>query len=163
MEPGEIFDDEFNFSAQVHRVFESVENVSDIMKKHLETVKKDKELERVRNEIKATKVESLQTELRMLVAENQALKEKENQSKLNNDRWFLDGIYKYKPSYKSLDLLKIWVLSLNSFFLKNPLQDFHSSLNAVISTNESTEFMILHVIYNQAYTYKFQLKTTIVC
>ena len=105
MEPGEIFDDEFNFSAQVHRVFESVENVSDIMKKHLETVKKDKELERVRNEIKATKVESLQTELRMLVAENQALKEKENQSKLNTDRWFSVGICKYKPGYKSLDLL----------------------------------------------------------
>ena len=105
MEPSEIFDDEFMFSAQVHRVFESVENVSDIMKKHLETVKKDKELERVRNEIKATKVESLQTELRMLVAENQALKEKENQSKLNNDRWFSVGICKYKPGYKSHDLL----------------------------------------------------------
>ena len=105
MEPGEIFDDEFNFSAQVHRVFESVENVSDIMKKHLETVKKDKELERVRNEIKATKVESLQTELRMLVAENQALKEKENQSKVNTDRWFSVGICKYKPGYKSHDLL----------------------------------------------------------
>ena len=85
MEPSEIFDDEFNFSAQVHRVLESVENVSDIMKKHLETVIKDKELERMRNEIKATKVESLQTELRMLVAENQALKDKENQSKLNTD------------------------------------------------------------------------------
>ena len=64
MEPSEIFDDEFNFSAQVHRVLESVENVSDIMKKHLETVIKDKELERMRNEIKATKVESLQTEVR---------------------------------------------------------------------------------------------------
>ena len=66
-------------------MLESVENVSDIMKKHLETVIKDKELERMRNEIKATKVESLQTELRMLVAENQALKDKENQSKLNTD------------------------------------------------------------------------------
>ena len=44
--------------------------------------------------------------------------------------------------------------------LKNPLQDLLSSLNAVISTNESTPTG--HVIYNPAYTYKFQLKTTIV-
>ena len=42
----------------------------------------------------------------------------------------------------------------------NPLQDFLSSLNAVISTNENTEFITGHVIYNPAYTYKFQLKTT---
>ena len=35
-----------------------------------------------------------------------------------------------------------------------------SSLNAVISTNESTQFITVHVIYNPAYTYKFQLKTT---
>ena len=36
-----------------------------------------------------------------------------------------------------------------------------SSLTAVISTNESTKFITGHVIYNPAYTYKFQLKTTI--
>ena len=47
------------------------------------------------------------------------------------------------------------------YFKKNPLQDLLSSLNAVISTNESTEFITGHVIYNPAYTYKFQLKTTI--
>ena len=41
--------------------------------------------------------------------------------------------------------------------VKNPLQDLLSSLNAVISTNESTEFITGHVIYNPAYTYKFQL------
>ena len=35
---------------------------------------------------------------------------------------------------------------------KYTLQDFHSSLNAVISTNESTEFITGHVIYNPAYT-----------
>ena len=35
-----------------------------------------------------------------------------------------------------------------------------SSLNAVISTNESTRIITGHVIYNSAYTYKFQLKTT---
>ena len=46
------------------------------------------------------------------------------------------------------------------YFKKNPLQYFLSSLNAVISTNESTEFITGHVIYNPAYTYKFQLKTT---
>jgi hypothetical protein len=43
---------------------------------------------------------------------------------------------------------------------KNPLQDLLSSLNAIISTNESTQFIKGHVIYNPAYTYKFQLKTT---
>ena len=47
------------------------------------------------------------------------------------------------------------------FNLKNPLQDLLSSLNAVISTNEGTEFITGHVIYNPAYTYKFQLKTII--
>ena len=41
------------------------------------------------------------------------------------------------------------------------LQDLLSSLNAVISTNESTQIITGHVIYNLAYTYKFQLKTTI--
>ena len=33
----------------------------------------------------------------------------------------------------------------NLFLQKNPLQDFLSSLNAVISTNESTEFITGHV------------------
>ena len=46
------------------------------------------------------------------------------------------------------------------FYNKNPLQDLLSSLNAAISTNESTEFITGHVIYNPSYTYKFQLKTT---
>ena len=45
-------------------------------------------------------------------------------------------------------------------YLKDPLQDLLSSLNAVISTNESTRIITGHVIYNPAYTYKFQLKTT---
>jgi hypothetical protein len=44
---------------------------------------------------------------------------------------------------------------------KNPLQNLLSSLNAVISTNESTRIITGHVIYNPAYTYKFQLKTTL--
>ena len=42
------------------------------------------------------------------------------------------------------------------------MQDLLSSLNAVISTNKSTQFITGHVIYNPAYTYKFQLKTTLV-
>ena len=37
-----------------------------------------------------------------------------------------------------------------------------SSLNAVISTNESTQIITGHVIYNPVYTYKFQLKTTLI-
>ena len=46
------------------------------------------------------------------------------------------------------------------YLKKNPLQDLLSSLNVVVSTNQSTEFITGHVIYNLAYTYKFQLKTT---
>ena len=45
-------------------------------------------------------------------------------------------------------------------FKKDPFQDLLSSLNAVISTIESTQFITGHVIYYSAYTYKFQLKTT---
>ena len=61
---------------------------------------------------------------------------------------------KYKPGYRSCDLLKIRVLSLVEilFFQKNPLQDLISSLNAVISTNESTRFITGHMVYNLAYT-----------
>ena len=43
------------------------------------------------------------------------------------------------------------------------LQDLLSSLNAVILTNESTWIITGHVIYNPAFTYKFQLKTTMIC
>ena len=42
----------------------------------------------------------------------------------------------------------------------NVLHDLLSSLNAVISTNESTQFITGHVTYKLAYTYKFRLKTT---
>ena len=45
-------------------------------------------------------------------------------------------------------------------FFENHLQDLLSSQNSVISTNKSTQFITGHVIYNPAYTYKFQLKTT---
>ena len=37
-----------------------------------------------------------------------------------------------------------------------------SSLNTVISTNESTQSIRGHVIYNPAYTYKVQLKTMLI-
>ena len=40
----------------------------------------------------------------------------------------------------------------NLFFQKNPLQDLLSSLNAVISTNESIQFTPGHMVYNLAYT-----------
>ena len=46
------------------------------------------------------------------------------------------------------------------FILKNTLQDLLSSLNGVISTNKSTRIITGHVIYNPAYSYKFQLKIT---
>ena len=47
------------------------------------------------------------------------------------------------------------------FILKTSLiQDLLSSLNAVTQTNKSTQIITRHVIYNPAYTYKFQLKTT---
>ena len=77
-------------------------------------------------------------------------------------RWgFSVGIYKYKPGYKSHDLLQILILSLvENLFKKKILYkilDFLSSQNAVISTNESTQIITGHVIY----TYKFQLKTTL--
>ena len=54
-----------------------------------------------------------------------------------------------------------FVTAAENLFKKNPLQDLLSSLNAVISTNESTEFITDHVIHNPAYTYIFQVKTTI--
>ena len=69
--------------------------------------------------------------------------------------WFSVGICKYRLVYKSHDIVTVQVLSL----VEN-LQDLLSSLNAVISTNESTQIITGHVIYNPAYTYKFQLKTT---
>ena len=46
------------------------------------------------------------------------------------------------------------------YLKKNPLQDLLSSLNALISTNESTEFITGHAIFNGAYNEIFQLKTT---
>ena len=50
----------------------------------------------------------------------------------------------------------------NLFFQKNPLQDLLSSLNAVISTNESTWFITRHMVYNLAYTKILQTTTTYV-
>ena len=63
-------------------------------------------------------------------------------------RWLSSISFKYKPGYRSCDLLNIPVLS----FKKNPLQDLLSSVNAVISTNERIEFITDHMTYNLAYT-----------
>ena len=66
-----------------------------------------------------------------------------------HSRWFSVGICKYKPVYKSHDMLRIRVLSLvENLFKKNPLQDLLSGLNTVISTNDSTRIITGHVIYN---------------
>ena len=48
----------------------------------------------------------------------------------------------------------------NLFFKKNPLQDLHSSLNAVISTNEMHWIIIDHVIFKLRYNQMYQLETT---
>ena len=47
------------------------------------------------------------------------------------------------------------------FFQKNILQDLLSSLNALISTNDSTRFITCHMIYNLAYTLILQTATTL--
>ena len=49
------------------------------------------------------------------------------------------------------------------YLKRYPLQDLLSSQNAVISTKKSTQIITGHVIYKPAYTYKFQLKTTLDC
>ena len=47
-------------------------------------------------------------------------------------------------------------------FQKNPLQDLHSSLNAVISTNEKHWVITDHVTFKLRYNQIYQLKTTII-
>ena len=82
-------------------------------------------------------------------------------------RWFSVGICKYKPGYKSHDLLYIRMLSLQciggKFICKKyPLQDLLSSLNAVIiSTNERNWILAGHVIFKLRYNQIYQLKTTL--
>ena len=48
------------------------------------------------------------------------------------------------------------------FQKKNPLQGLLPSVNAVISTNEKTEFITDHMTYKLAYTYILQMITTLV-
>ena len=68
-------------------------------------------------------------------------------------RWLSSVRFKYKPGYRSCDLLKMQVLSLvENLFKKSPLQDLLSSVNAVISTNERIEFITDHMTYNPADT-----------
>jgi hypothetical protein len=56
------------------------------------------------------------------------------------------GGCKYEPGYKSHDLF----LFGGKFIFKKPLQDLLSSLNAIISTNESTRITTSHVVSNPA-------------
>ena len=71
--------------------------------------------------------------------------------------WFSVGICKYKLGYKSHDLLQIkscnW--KQNVFLEKKSLQDISSTMQAL-------KFITGRVIYNPAYTYKFQLKTPLI-
>ena len=48
------------------------------------------------------------------------------------------------------------------YLKKNSLQYLLSSLNAVVSTNERTEFITSHVIFKLHYNQIYQLKTTLV-
>ena len=64
----------------------------------------------------------------------------------------------HRPNFSdNFDLCLHWVSVVRA------LQYVLSSLNAVISTNESTRFLTGHVIYNPAYTYKLHLQTTHQC
>ena len=57
----------------------------------------------------------------------------------------------YKLGYKSHDLFFFSSAFIGGkFILKNPFHDLLSSLNAVISTIESTQFITGHVIYDSA-------------
>ena len=51
----------------------------------------------------------------------------------------------------------------NLFFQKDPLQDLLSSLNALMSTNESNQFITGHMVYNLVYTEILQTTTTLIC
>ena len=70
-------------------------------------------------------------------------------------RWFSVGICKYKPGYISHDLVEITAFRLESKSCKG----FFFIIN--FPPMRALKFMTGHVIYNPAYTYKFQLKTTL--
>ena len=73
--------------------------------------------------------------------------------------WFPVGICRYKRVVNHMTCYNFKCFHWQKIYLKkNPLQDLLSSLNAVISTNESTQIITGDVIYNLAYTCKFQLK-----
>ena len=69
---------------------------------------------------------------------------------------FSVGICKYKPGYKSHDLSLV-----EKIFENNILQDLLSSWTGVFQPMRALKFITCDVIYNPAYTCKFQLKTTI--
>ena len=57
---------------------------------------------------------------------------------IEGPEWLSSVRFKYKPGYRSCDLLKIRVLSLveNLFFQKNPLHDLLSSLTECCNFNQ---------------------------
>lgn len=78
-------EEDFNFSAQVERVFESVKNVSAMVNRHVEKIESDKELDRLRNKATLAEVDAMEREIKVLKKENATLKTKDNKSKLEND------------------------------------------------------------------------------
>jgi hypothetical protein len=64
-------------------------------------------------------------------------------------------VYKirYKPGYRSCDLLKNSSALIGGKFIfqKKSFKDLLSSLNAVISTNERNEFITDHMTCNPSY------------
>ena len=80
---------------------------------------------------------------------------------LKGNGWFSVGIVSTRQVINHMTCFNLSTLIGGKFILeKNPLQDLLSSLNAVISTNESTQIKTGHVIYNLVFIYKFQVKTT---
>ena len=77
--------------------------------------------------------------------------------------WFSAGMYKYKPGYKSHDLIWIecshWLKLQHLDWRENLVNNFFFQIN--FPPIRALEFIIGHVNYNLAYTYKFQLKTTV--
>ena len=72
------------------------------------------------------------------------------------EMWYMLAVIykiKYKPEYRSCDLLKNWSALIGGIFVFQKKKDLLASLNTVISTNESKEFITDHMNYNPAYTY----------
>ena len=70
--------------------------------------------------------------------------------------WFSVGICKYKPGYKSHDLLEIQCTQR----MKLQHSDWRANIVKDFFVMRALEIITGHVNYTPAYTYKFQLKTT---